>query len=448
MRNARLFALTRIAATIGILGWGAAGAQVQTSADWNGWLRDGSGAVAAKAELVLQGNGNRYSAVTTESGSFHFGAPAKGSYELTVTFGGKSFRMTGSVALPIEGSSRVTLRADGSIALEMEEPDPASGGETLNSKSVTAIPLNKRDFSQLLLLAAGTMTDTNGTANFTQQFAINGQRGVEAVFAMDGADTSDPEMGGATFSNFNVDAVQEIQSQSGWMPAEIGRGAAGFTNIVTRPGTNDLHGSMFEFLRNSALDARNFFDRQTPENPHRIPPFRRNEFGLTMGGPVTLPGYSGRDKTFFFVEYQGFRQVLNTTQVLAVPTADERKGIDATAFSGDTLYVPVNSRIASILSRYPLPNDPSGAFRRAHVRNVVQSGDRCRSAFGPHRSSVHFAGQAVCALHLEQPERTDHEPRPDGDRSGVRASPMSIASATRRSRGRMCRPPVSHRSRL
>jgi hypothetical protein len=362
MQNVKLLALIRIAATIGILGWGMAGAQVPASPDWNGSVRDGSGGVAAKAELVLQGSGNRYSAVATDSGSFHFDAPAKGSYELTVSFGGRSFRIAGSVTLPIDATSRVTLRADGSIALEPESQTQTSGGETLSSKSVTSIPLNKRDFSQLLLLAAGTMTDTNGATNFTQQFAVNGQRGVEAVFAMDGADTSDPEMGGATMSNFNVDAVEEIQSQSGWMPAEIGRGAAGFTNIVTRSGTNELHGSMFEFLRNSALDARNFFDRETPENPYRIPPFRRNEFGFTMGGPVTLPRYSGHHKTWFFVEYQGFRQVLNTTQVLAVPTADERKGIDTTAFPGDTLYVPVNPEIAGVLNRYPLPNDPSGAF--------------------------------------------------------------------------------------
>ncbi len=80
-------------------------------------------------------------------------------------------------------------------------------------------------------------------------------------------------MGGATFSNFNVDAVQEIQSSSGWMPAEIGRGAAGFTNIVTRSGTNALHGSLFEFLRNAALDARNFFDRAQKRIRRRIPPF-------------------------------------------------------------------------------------------------------------------------------------------------------------------------------
>ena len=362
MRNWKLFALTRIVAAAGILALGAAGGQGQTSSDWKGSVHDASGDVAARAELVLQGRGNRYTALATENGSFHFGAPARGTYRLTVSFGGRSFRTVGSVAIPIEGSSKVTLLADGSIALEQESQTQASGGETLNSSSVTSIPLNKRDFSQLLLLAAGTMTDTNGTTNFTQQFAVNGQRGVEAVFAMDGADSSDPEMGGATFSNFNVDAVQEIQSSSGWMPAKIGRGAAGFTNIITRSGTNELHGSAFEFLRNSALDARNFFDRSTPENPQRIPPFRRNEFGFTTGGPLTLPGYTGGDGTWFFVDYQGFRQVLNTTQVLAVPTLAERAGVDTTAFAGDTLYVPVNPTVARILSRYPLPNDPGGAF--------------------------------------------------------------------------------------
>ncbi len=243
-----------------------------------------------------------------------------------------------------------------------EQPQ-ASGGEKLSSREVSKLPLNKRDFSQLLLLAAGTMTDTNGSANFTQQFAVNGQRGATAVFAMDGVDMTDPEMGGATFTNFNVDAVQEIESLSGVMPPEIGPGAAGFTNIKTKAGTNLLHGSVFEFVRNSVFDARNFFDERSLANPGRIPPFRRNEFGFTLGGPVTLPGiYTGRDRTFFFGQHQGFRQVLGTTQVLSVPTQAERQGVDTTAFPGDTLYVPVNPQMAPILEGYPLPNDPQGSF--------------------------------------------------------------------------------------
>lgn len=353
----------RGAAVVYALMYGSAiTAQQPSPVEWIGSVRAVDGPPAGHAEVVLQRNGKRYATLTKDSGAFRLGPLERGAYSLSVRFEDQLFRASRALVLPVDGPSKITLLANGAVLLETEATGQASGGETLSSSAVTAIPLNKRDFSQLLLLAAGTMTDTNGATNFTQQFAVNGQRGVEAVFAMDGADTSDPEMGGATLSNFNVDAVQEIQSSSGWMPAEIGRGAAGFTNIVTRSGTDSFHGSLFEFLRNSALDARNFFDERSAVNPERIPPFRRNEFGFTLGGPVVFPGYNGRSKTEFFFEYQGFRQVLGTTQVLAVPTAAERAGLDTTAYSGDTLFVPVNPTIASILRRYPLPNDPSGPF--------------------------------------------------------------------------------------
>src|SRR5579862_3428854 len=216
------------------------------------------------------------------------------------------------------------------------------------------------------------MTDTNGATNFTAQFAINGQRGDEATFAMDGADISDPEMGGSTFSNFNVDAVESIDSSSGWMPAEVGRGASGFTNIITRSGASGFHGSIFEFVRNSAFDARNYFDHATPVYPGRIPPFRRNEFGFTNGGPIYIPHlYDGRKRTFYFAQYQGFRQVLGTTQVMPVPSAAQRPAAgsnivnDTITFSDgsvDTLAIPVNPAIAAILARYPLPNLPTGSY--------------------------------------------------------------------------------------
>jgi hypothetical protein len=239
----------------------------------------------------------------------------------------------------------------------------ASGGERLSSGEVSSLPLNARDFSKLLLLAAGTMTDANGAANFTQQFAVNGQRGTATVFAVDGFDTTDPEMGGATFSNFNVDAIQEVQSNTGVMSAEIGHGAASFTNVITKSGTNQVHGSFFEFARNAAFDARNYFDHKSVADERRIPPFVRNEFGFTNGGPVVLPGiYDGRNRTFYFGQYQGFRQVLGTTQVIPVPTAAERQGIDTLTFPGDTLTVPVNSAILPVLDHYPLPNDPTGAY--------------------------------------------------------------------------------------
>ena len=337
---------------------------------WTGVLRDGAGTPVRGAQVTLRAisNGKGFSAMTSADGQFSFADLPAGSYEVSVTAKEKTWHATKPVMikdgilvtvglqLSSPEEARVVIREEGTSS-------QGTGGEHLSSVEVSSLPLNERDFSKLLLLAAGTMTDVNGAANFTQQFAVNGQRGVAAVFAMDGTDTSDPELGGATFSNFNVDAIQEVQSSSGVMPAEIGHGAAGFTNVLTKSGSAQVHGSVFAFVRNAAFDARNFFDHVNPLDPRRIPPFTRNEFGATNGGPLVLPGiYDGRGKTFYFGEYQGFRQLLGTTQVFPVPTAAERQGIDTTTFPGDTLTVPVNPAIAPLLARYPLPNEPQGAF--------------------------------------------------------------------------------------
>src|SRR5277367_1402517 len=338
---------------------------------WKGVLRDKAGVPVADAIVKLRAlsDAREYQQKTSPQGEFSFADVPAGNYALLVTAAGTTYPS----ATPVTIKDGSTLTA----ALELSTQDhalrllpaaespsaQASGGEHLSSGEVSGLPLNERDFSKLLLLAAGTMTDTNGAANFTQQFAVNGQRGAASVFAMDGADTTDPELGGATFANFNVDAIQEVQSSAGVMPAEIGHGAAGFNNVITKSGTNDVHGSAFEFVRNAAFDARNFFDHASAVNPGRIPPFVRNEFGGTNGGPLVLPKlYDGRDKTFYFVEYQGFRQVLGTTQVFPVPTAAERQGIDTTTFPGDTLTVPVSPAVANILAAYPLPNEPQGAY--------------------------------------------------------------------------------------
>ncbi|HLZ49996.1 MAG TPA: TonB-dependent receptor [Candidatus Acidoferrum sp.] len=349
----------------------ALAASAGPSPSWTGVLHDKAGNRIAGATIHLHAisGDHDYSARTALNGEFSFSAIAPGNYELSVTVAGATTKASASLSVTdtsaltsaIELSTQppsIRLLAAGETAAAQ-----ASGGERLSSGEVSSLPLNERDFSKLLLLAAGTMTDTNGAANFTQQFAVNGQRGSASVFAMDGVDTTDPELGGATFSNFNVDAIQEVQSSSGVMPAEIGHGAAGFNNVITKSGTNDLHGSAFEFIRNAAFDARNFFDHPSVGDERRIPPFVRNEFGVTNGGPVVVPGiYDGRNKTFYFGEYQGFRQVLGTTQVFPVPTPAERQGIDTSAFPGDTLLVPVSPAIAAVLAGYPLPNDPQGPF--------------------------------------------------------------------------------------
>ncbi len=333
----------------------------QTNASWRATLLDTAGHPLDSASVTLKlGDSSQDGNAAAGVVEFHNLPP--GQYIVTITTAGRIYTIPTPITMGAGATRSDTLRLQSDGSFVVANNAQATGGERLSSNQVTALPLNKRDFSALLLLATGTQTDTNGAANFTQQFTVNGQRGIATVFAMDGADSTDPELGGATFSNLNVDAIQEIHSSSGVLPADIGHGAAGFTEIVTKSGTNDIHGSIFEFVRNAAFDARNFFDRQSIAQPERLPPFERNEFGFVVGGPLVLPGYDGRNRTYFFGEYQGFRQVLGTTQVLPVPTAQERLGIDTTAFPGDTLYVPVDPRIAPILNHYPLPNDPEGPF--------------------------------------------------------------------------------------
>ena len=349
----------------------ASSAGAVSRASWNGTLRDGVGKAVADAVIRLHpaSGGSDYTSKTAANGSFAFADVIAGRYEASVKVADREWKTATPVVVK-DGAiltMALQLASQGQevrlIASGAEASAQASGGEHLSGTEVSSLPLNARDFSKLLLLAAGTMTDANGAANFTQQFAVNGQRGSATVFAVDGFDTTDPELGGATFSNFNVDAIQEVQTSSGVVPPEIGHGAASSTNVVTKSGVNQVHGSLFEFLRNASFDARNYFDYKDPTGHRRIPPFVRNEFGFTNGGPVVIPGiYNGRNRTFYFGEYQGFRQVLGTTQVLPVPTAAERQGIDTTTFPGDTLTVPVNAAVLPVLNRYPLPNQPTGAF--------------------------------------------------------------------------------------
>ena len=359
----------------------------QPGTTWTGVVRTSAGQPTAGAKVTVSTiQEKQQTAVTGTNGEFAIEGLAIGPHAVTVQMAGRSPTKpvpvnitSASVALTVSDQNVLSIVVNPQATLGVSNAAGGTSGEKLSSQKVSELPLNGRDFSTLLLLAAGTMTDVNGQTNFTQQFAINGQRGVEAVFAMDGADISDPEMGGSTFTNFNVDAIQDLQSSSGWMPADIGRGAAGFTN-----------GSFFEFLRNSALDARNYFDHPSIAEPGRIPPFRRNEFGFTNGGPIVLPHvYDGRERTFYFVQYQGFRQELGTTQVLAVPTAAERAGEDVVTYldgTTDTLQIAVspnspgvNTAIAAILAGYPLPNNPTGAYGArtyAAPSNVVTNADQ------------------------------------------------------------------------
>ena len=190
-------------------------AQQPTAEAWRGTLRNPAGAPIANAKVRLAGDAKAESR-TGADGTFALPELPSGHYRLSITAGKQTATYAQVIDLAAAGQAVVvTLSNRNEITVSAQQETGATGGEALSSQAVSGLPLNKRDFSTLLLLAAGTMTDSNGATNFTAQFAINGQRGVEATFAMDDADISDPEMGGATFSNFNVDAVEGIDSSSG-----------------------------------------------------------------------------------------------------------------------------------------------------------------------------------------------------------------------------------------
>ena len=391
---------------------------------WRGVLRDDAGkpVSAATVRLTSTTGDRHYQATTTAGGEFALSEMVAGEYDLSVESAGKTWRLAKPTVISDGASLNGTLQLS-SPAAEVrilpggeESAAQASGGERLSSGEVSSLPLNARDFSKLLLLAAGTMTDANGAANFTQQFAVNGQRGTTTVFALDGFDTTDPEMGGATFSNFNVDAIQEVQSNTGVMTAEIGHGAASFTNVVTKSGTNQVHGSFFEFARNAAFDARNYFDHKSVADERRIPPFVRNEFGFTNGGPVVLAENLRRPQPHFL-----FR---------TIPGLPPGAGHHAGVSRPDRRRTP-GHRHRNFSRRHPdRPGEPGhrpgarslspaqrsqGGLRRSHLCCLVQDLHPHRPVFGAGRSPHFRQSIAIDPVQLQPGDRAADQSRPDGD---------------------------------
>jgi hypothetical protein len=231
--------------------------------------------------------------------------------------------------------------------------------EIVDQKLVAELPLNGRDFGKLVALSPGATVDPSGVAG-TQggfgQFNINGNRDRSNNYMLDGTDNNDPffnnsalnqtGIGGAPASLLPIDAIQEfnLQSQFG---AEYGRNSGSVVNIVTRSGSNKLHGSAFDFFRNSVLDARNFFNT----DPHKSV-FQNNNFGASLGGPIV------KDKTFFFGAYEGQREQVGSDFLLLVPTQSQiqQARIIAGAINGTASNPVINPGLDAILAFYPKSN--------------------------------------------------------------------------------------------
>jgi hypothetical protein len=198
----------------------------------------------------------------------------------------------------------------------------------VDQKRVSNLPLNGRNFAQLALLSTGTAPSEPGARDEGGYgFSANGARSLQNNFLLDGVDNNSnlPDLLNET--NFviqpPVEALQEFKVQTNAYSAEFGRGNGAIVNAVIKSGTNQFHGSAWEFLRNNKLDGRNYFD--DPTKP--VPQYQQNQFGVTFGGPVDIPGfYNGKNRTFFFVDYEGFRVRQAQTQTGFVPPAAWRTG--------------------------------------------------------------------------------------------------------------------------
>jgi hypothetical protein len=330
-----------------------------------GTLRDQTGAVVPNTKItaVQTSTGLTRSTVSGPEGSYTLSQLPVGTYDVIVEASGFKRATSSGITLDVSQQREVdfTLTLAGAQQMvEVKATPPlittTNGGlgGLVTGQQVQTLPLNGREITNLVMLQPGMNQETDATGWMAPEWAGNGNRGQTEVATLDNIDTSDAEMGNVQFWNFNLDAIAEFKVLQNNYSAEYGQGGGTIVQMVSKTGTNRIHGSAFEFVRNSALDASNFF---SPDNV--VPPFQRNEFGGTFGGPLK------KDKTFYFLEYAGFRQRLGEPTIFLVPTAQQKQGIETITTAGgqtETLNVPLNPISQSILRSYPLPNQPNGVY--------------------------------------------------------------------------------------
>ena len=313
--------LSAVFAALGGAAWG------QTNASLRGTVTDQSGAIVVGANVTLLniGTGIARKATTGNDGSYLFDLVQVGKYKVTVEKSGFTTFVREGVSLELNQNGRLDVSLKVGQATEVVEVnanvaqvDTTSAvlGKVEDQRMINDLPLVERDTLQLGLLQAGVFAPDpdDGSGN---PFSVSGQRSESLTFMLDGADNTD-FLGNNIVVSPNPDAVQEFKILTNNYDAQYGRTSGGIVNQITKSGTNAFHGDGFEFLRNNVLNSRNYF--LPPQIPN-APPFKRNEFGGTLGGPIK------KDKTFFFLAYQGERRrEAQVTPSLSVPDQAERGG--------------------------------------------------------------------------------------------------------------------------
>ncbi len=326
-------------ALVGTSGLFAQGASAQLV----GRIADPSGSSVPGASLKLTNveTGAVRDTQSDESGSYVFPLLQPGSYRLTVTKDGfRPVSRTG-ITLLVDQVARIDQELElGSVTQEVQvlaappllESETSAIGQVVDSEKIQSIPLNGRSAFRLVQLTPGLIASPAANGQFgdipvnTNQdsvFSINGGRQMSNEILIDGVPSTTGQFNSITTIP-SIEATQEFKVQSNSLSAEWGRFSGGVVNVSTRSGTNDLHGSVYEYLRNNAFDANEFFNKGAGRD---IPPFRMNQFGGAAGGPLNLGRlYSGRNRTFFFGDYQGTRWRRGDTFRGSLPTALERSG--------------------------------------------------------------------------------------------------------------------------
>jgi hypothetical protein len=316
-----------------------------------GRIADPQDASVTGALVKVTNNGTNISqtAVTDSSGNYVVTPVQAGTYSLSVTATGFQTISTSNIEVQVGqvvredlhlkvGASNIVVEV--TTASPLLNTDSATIGQVITNQQLTALPLNGRGYFRLAELTPGAaLLPATGNSLAIRPEIVNGNtisgiRGSAISFLLDGVDVSEQHQGG-TFIQTSIDALQEFSVQQSPYTAEYNRGGA-FFNATTKSGTNSYHGGVFEFLRNNIFDARNYFSQTRAI-------LKRNQFGGDIGGPLSIPHlYSGRNKTFFFVDYEGQRLRQGLVESGTVPTNAQRAG-DFTAPGLKTIYDPLTT---------------------------------------------------------------------------------------------------------
>ncbi len=351
-----------LVATLAAILAGAARSDAQsTGGSLFGTVRDSTGSVLPGVTVVVTNTDTSLArTVVTDSGG-RYDAPAllPGPYSVKATLEGFTSIVRSGITLTVGRDAVVDLElALGKVSDEVTvvgeaqtvDTRSSSTGALISTGQIEGLPLNGRSFVELANLTPGVqLTQTGGQSTSTglgAKLSVNGSRYTANLFTLDGTNLNDQfsQAGSASGNVLGVEAVREFQVLTNSFSAEYGHHTGGIINAATKSGTNSVHGSLFEFHRDDALDTKNYFDAVQP-------PFQRNQFGFSLGGPVV------HGKTFFFTTYEGLHERLGQTNLFTVPSASVRQG-------------PVAAAIKPFLDSFPLPNGQAFGTTRGEYRRV------------------------------------------------------------------------------